>query len=183
MCISICCQFCWKIFKTGGTLPRCIQLATSLRILTSTSPNFTLSSAPFALASISNFQRKISLKTEESRISNQWNWLQWVTCHIQRLENLSACTGQVIRDWKNGVIYFYPCLKMIVPKRHLYSESIQSYLIDFIRKTSLERPFVSVISPQSGIAWSQHCILLSCIRPFEEINLGRELSASFLSCL
>ena len=102
--------------------------------------------------------------------------------HQQSIELILVCLyKQVVRDWKNGIIYFYPCkMIMIVPKKALCSGTVQSYWIDFSWKTSLERPFVSIISPWPVVTWNKHCILLKWMRTFEEFNLGHELSVSLL---
>lgn len=85
MCISKHCQSCWKIFRTGKTLPTYIQLATAFENPDIYTLQFHILFSPVALGFHSLiFREKSALKTEESRINNQWNWLQEVTVTIFR---------------------------------------------------------------------------------------------------
>lgn len=134
-----------------------------LGMLTSKILNFTFHFSLLPLDPISKFQRK---RTENLRIeSHQPMGLDSIgnNCCIQRLENLlSAWTEQVVRGWKNNIIYlFCSCtVKMIVFNKALDFASVVSYLIDFIWKTCLERLFFSISSLWSALTWNHHFVFL-----------------------
>lgn len=139
MCISIFSQLCWKIFRTGETY---IHIVGHIPWeFSSPQAQFHVATLHLLLAPISNFQRKRSF--ENIRIdSHQPKGFASTGdgCHIHRLENLlSARAKQVIKIEKNNIICFYLCtVTVIVPRNTLDSGNVQSYLIDFSWKTSLE---------------------------------------------